>query len=142
MTDLQAPARPSRGAAAAWAGPVLALVPVAAATAVVALLSPEEPGNYPTCPFHAVTGWWCPGCGSLRAVHALTSGDVATAVDRNVLLVLAVPVLVLAWAAWVRRTVTGRSRRPVPAAAGWTLLVTGLAFWVLRNVPAGSWLAP
>lgn len=130
------------GPRAAWAAPTLALVPVAAATALVAALSPEEPGNYPSCPFHVVTGWWCPGCGSLRAVHALAHGDLGTAIDRNVLLVLAVPVLVLAWAAWLRRTVTGRARRAVPIAAVWALLATVGAFWVLRNVPAGSWLSP
>src|SRR5690606_29528852 len=43
----------------------------AAATLVVATVSPEEPGHYPTCPFLALTGAWCPGCGSLRALHAL-----------------------------------------------------------------------
>jgi hypothetical protein len=126
------------------AAPLAVLAGGVAAVVVVATSDPEEPGHYPTCPFLSVTGWWCPGCGSLRAVHALAHGDIGTAIDRNVLTVLAVPALVLAWVAWLRRTVTGRprSRWAAPPAALWGLLATVVAFWVLRNVPVGSWLAP
>lgn len=129
---------------ASVAAPLAVLVGGVAAVAVVAAIDPEEPGHYPTCPFLSMTGWWCPGCGSLRAVHALAHGDVGTALERNVLTVLAVPVLVLAWSAWLRRVVTGRprSRWAAPPTALWGLLATIVAFWVLRNVPAGSWLAP
>jgi hypothetical protein len=136
-----APVRPG-GTRTAWAAPVGALAAGAVAVAVVATIDPEQPGHYPTCPFLSVTGWWCPGCGSLRAVHALAHGDVATAVDRNVLLVLTLPVLLVAWTAWLRRTITGRAQRALPLAALWTGLAIVGAFWVLRNVPAGSWLAP
>jgi hypothetical protein len=129
---------------ASVAAPLAVLAGSVAAVAVVAAIDPEEPGHYPTCPFLAMTGWWCPGCGSLRAVHALARGDIGTAIDRNVLTVLAVPVLVVAWVAWLRRAITGRprSRWAAPPAALWGLLATVVAFWVLRNVPMGSWLAP
>ena len=43
--------------------------------ALVAAVDPHTSGRYPTCPFHAVTGLWCPGCGGLRAVHDLTHGS-------------------------------------------------------------------
>jgi hypothetical protein len=111
---------------------------------VVATVDPEHPGHYPTCPFLALTGWWCPGCGSLRAVHALTQGEVATAIDRNVLTVLAVPALIVAWAACLRRSITGRARAPrgISPVAIWALLALVVAFGVLRNLPAGSWFAP
>ena len=126
------------------AAPLGVLAAGLAAVAVVATVDPEQPGHYPTCPFLAVTDWWCPGCGSLRAIHALTRGDVATATDRNVLTVLAVPVLILAWVAWFRRTVSGRPRTrwAAPPLALWALLATIVVFGVLRNVPVGSWLAP
>jgi hypothetical protein len=139
-----APIRSGPAVRASPAGPLAVLAATVAAVAVVATLDPEQPGHYPTCPFRSVTGWWCPGCGSLRALHALTHGDVATAVDRNVLTVLAVPALIVAWAAWLRRSLTGRPRgsRAVPVAAIWALLGVVVAFWVLRNLPAGSWLAP
>ena len=37
----------------------------------------------PVCPFHALTGVPCPGCGSTRAVLALFRGDVAAAFGFN-----------------------------------------------------------
>jgi hypothetical protein len=125
-------------------GPLLTPLLASAATLVVATVDPEQPGHYPTCPFLAMTGWSCPGCGSLRAVHALTRGDVVTAVDRNVLTVLAIPALIVAWAAWLRRSITGRTRPPraIPPAAIWALLALVVAFGVVRNLPAGSWFAP
>ena len=118
----------------------------AAAVAVgfVAAVDPEQPGHYPTCPFYAVTDLYCPGCGSLRALHALTQGDLDTAIERNVLTVAALPLLALAWLAWLQRSATGRSRRAWSAPASW--LLTGallvLAFAVLRNTSAGAWFAP
>ncbi len=126
------------------AAPLAVLVGGMAAVAGVATVDPEQSGHYPSCPFLSVTGWWCPGCGSLRAVHALAHGDVATAVDRNVLTGLAIPALVVAWVAWLRRAVTGRPRLrwAAPSIALWALLATIVAFGVLRNVPTGSWLAP
>jgi hypothetical protein len=116
----------------------------AVAVGVLASVDPNEPGHYPSCPLLATTGLWCPGCGSLRAVHALAGGDLVTAFQRNPFTVLAVPFLVWAWLRW-----TGASlgwmppRRSVaPAWAVWMLLVAVLGFWVLRNVPGLTLLSP
>lgn len=116
----------------------------AAAVAVLATVDPHEAGHYPTCPFLWLTGLYCPGCGSLRAVHDLAHLDVVGAWSMNPLLLVVAPFLVGSWFAWVRRTATGRPRRRVaPAWAVWGLLVVVLAYWVARNVPAlAPWLAP
>lgn len=121
-------------------------VTAAAATAVVgvATISPEESGHYPTCPFLAITGLYCPGCGSLRAVHALAHGDLGTAWDRNPLALLLLPVLIGAWVAWglrLRGLNTWHLSR-VPAAWIWSLLVVVLVYWVTRNVPGWTLLSP
>jgi len=109
----------------------------------VAVVDPNEPGHYPTCPFLAVTGQLCPGCGSLRAVHALAHGELGVAVGLNVLAVLAVLPLVGVWAAWLRRSWGGTQRSSVlPAPAVWSLFVVVVVFGVLRNVPIGGALAP
>ena len=130
----------------AWstrAAPLGVAALAAAAVTTVAVVDPNEAGHYPTCPFLAVTGEFCPGCGALRAVHALAHGDVGTALGLNVLVVAAVVPLVVTWALWVRRLWTGAPRaRVAPAPVLWSLLVVVLAFGVLRNVPAFDWLAP
>lgn len=51
----------------------LALVPF------LPLLAPLVPG----CPFHALTGVPCPGCGTTRAALALARGDVPAAFGWN-----------------------------------------------------------
>ncbi|MGQ0843361.1 MAG: DUF2752 domain-containing protein [Sporichthyaceae bacterium] len=111
---------------------------------VVATLSPEETGHYPTCPILAVTGAFCPGCGSLRSLHALAGGDLGTALERNVLFVASLPLALWAWAAWVRRRAIGRAPQiwasAVPLLVAFGVLVLGFA--VLRNTSWGSWLAP
>jgi hypothetical protein len=124
-------------------GPVASLAAAAAAFAVVALVDPNQRGHYPTCPFFAVTGHWCPGCGSLRAMHALTRGDVAAAAGLNVLALASLPVLAVIWLRWVRRRWTGAPRaQPAPAALILALAVGVLVFGVIRNLPFGAALAP
>ncbi|MET1060542.1 MAG: DUF2752 domain-containing protein [Nocardioides sp.] len=108
------------------------------------LRDPHEAGAWGLCPFHAITGAWCPGCGSLRAVNDLTHGDLLAAASSNLVLVLALPVLVLLWVGWVRRSWTGTHRvsAGLSTPTVWLLLVPILVFSVVRNLPIGSWLAP
>ena len=40
-------------------------------------------GLLPRCPWHAVTGWPCPGCGSTRAIVHLLNGDALGALAHN-----------------------------------------------------------
>jgi Protein of unknown function (DUF2752) len=109
----------------------------------VSAVDPSEPGHYPTCPFLAVTGWYCPGCGALRAVHTLAHGDLVTALARNPFAVVAFGYLLLTWVLWFQRTVTGRSSRWLaPQWALYGVLAATLMFWVLRNVPGWTWLSP
>lgn len=142
--DVDALVPRERSTRAALSAPLLTLAATASATALVAVRSPEESGHYPTCPFLAITGWWCPGCGSMRAVHALAHGDVGTAIDRNVLTVAAIPVALAAWVLWVKRSLhpTGRPARGVPSTVVWSVLLLVAAFGVFRNTGAGEWFAP
>jgi len=125
-------------------GPSAAVAAGTAATVgFVGLVDPNRPGHYPTCPFLFVTGYYCPGCGSLRAIHALAHGDLVTAIDRNVLLVATLPFLLAAFVGFTRRRVTGRPRTWLaPPWVIYGLFALVVAYWVLRNVPAFAWLAP
>lgn len=112
-------------------------------TGYVAAVDPNAAGHYPTCPFLAITGWYCPGCGALRAVHALAHGDLMTALARNPYAVVALGYLVVTWVLWLNRTATGRPRRWLaPPWVLYSVLGSILTFWVLRNVPGWTWLSP
>ena len=118
-------------------------VTAVAGLVVIAAVDPNEPGHYPVCPFLAVSGLYCPGCGTLRALHALTHGDLAAGFARNPMTMLAVPFLLYVWAAWVGREVRGTVRTTMaPAWWLWALAGGVTVFWVLRNVPGFGWLAP
>jgi hypothetical protein len=109
-----------------------------AAGVVLYALPPGQSPLYPPCLFHAATGLHCPGCGSLRALHALLHGRLAAALGHNPLTVLALPFLACALLARARAALAGRpppSRAASPAWA-WALLALILLFWLLRNIPA------
>ena len=126
---------------------MLAPLGVAAAAAVVVTtigaLDPNVAGHYPTCPWLALTGTYCPGCGSLRAIHALAHGDPATAVARNPLAMIAIGWLAVWFVVWARRTVTGwKGTTMAPAWVLYGIVGVVLTYWVARNVPGWTWLSP
>jgi hypothetical protein len=113
----------------AWAGAAV----FAALFALTATVSPEQPGHYPTCPFRAITGFACPGCGSLRALHDLAHGHIITALTHNAMLVVMLPFIVAAWI----RTVTGRTGSTAsPWWIGCTAMAVLAAWTVVRNLSA------
>ena len=142
MTASTLPAVGTRRARALRA-PVAAAGVALAATTYVGLVDPNQSGHYPTCPFLFITGYYCPGCGSLRAVHALTHGDVGAAVGLNVLAVVGMVLAATIWGRWVLRSWRGQPRTRV--APAWTLyLALGVVvvFWNVRNLTVGEALAP
>jgi hypothetical protein len=94
----------------------------AAAAALVATFDPATTWWFPSCPFHELTGWLCPLCGSLRAVHAVFQGDPAAALSFN-------PLVVVALGAWL--VARGRTTSFLFSARGLSLFV---AFGLLRNL--------
>lgn len=133
----------TRGARRRLVAPALVGLGAVAGLALVAAVDPNESGHYPTCPFLALTGLTCPGCGTLRALHALTRGDVATGFARNPATMLTLPLLAWVWVAWVSREARGSSRtRMAPAWCLYALAAAELVFWVVRNLPGQQWLAP
>ncbi|MFS2292164.1 uncharacterized protein DUF2752 [Actinomadura hallensis] len=116
----------------------------AAGTLLVAFRDPNEAGHYPSCPFLALTGLYCPGCGMTRLVHALAHGDVGTAFGLNPLLFLLLPVLGYLYARWTvlgARGLPMRSALLTPAAA-YAFVGVLAVYWVARNLPFAQALAP
>ncbi|MFG2633125.1 DUF2752 domain-containing protein [Streptomyces sp. NPDC048362] len=115
----------------------------AGALAYVGVVDPGEGGHYPVCPLYRLTGLYCPGCGGLRATHALLHGDVLTALRDNALGVAACLACAVLWTVWVIRTVGNRPPRFDPGPAHlWAAGVLLLAFTIVRNLPFGGWLHP
>jgi len=116
----------------------------AAATAIVAVVNPNEGGHYPTCPLLALTGIYCPFCGGLRAVHDLAHLDLAGALDRNPVAVVALPVVVVLWLLWAQEAFTGHRLLRIQAKPWWSWAVVGFlaVFMVARNLPGATWLSP
>ena len=112
-----------------------------AAAAVVAAVPPQGQAFYPPCPFHAMTGLWCPMCGSTRALHALLTGHLTQALHDNVLLLAALPVIVVLWFSWIRPLRLTRSLRWTPATTALLIAVVA-AYGVARNLPWLHVLAP
>ncbi|MBE5997044.1 MAG: DUF2752 domain-containing protein [Lachnospiraceae bacterium] len=97
------------------------------------------------CMFHELTGFYCAGCGSTRALNAVFRGDFAKAFSYNCMLFfLGIPCLFVLAHEYIRITFPGIGLRPVrisQRAAG-ILTAVLIAFWILRNVPALAFLAP
>lgn len=125
-------------------GPALVGAAGLGASALLRLHDPHDPGSYGLCPFLAITGHPCPGCGGLRAVNDLTHSDVGAAISSNLLAVGLVVFLAVAWAAWVVRRARGTDARMLVMSdrALVLVLVVTLAFGVVRNTPWGAGLAP
>lgn len=115
---------------------------------VVAAIDPFRPMAV-GCPIHGLTGGFCPGCGSTRAVHELLHGDVVASLVCHPMVL---PLLGLAgylWASWiVRRRGShdrhrwARSATQLPAAVPVLLAVAFVALTIVRNVPGWEWLTP
>jgi hypothetical protein len=108
------------------------------------LRDPHVEGSYGICPVYALTGWWCPGCGGMRAINNLTNGSLLDSVQSNVLAVPLVLAFVLWVGDWTLRAWRGeRMRLPsINAVTMWTFFALLAAYTVLRNTPWGTWLAP
>ena len=124
--------------------PLLVGAAGAAATALLHGRDPHAAGAYGYCPFLAVTGHPCPGCGGLRAVNDLSHGDVVAALSSNLFAVALVATLAVAWTAWVARRIRGVDDRMVVLSDRTlgVVLAVAVVFGVARNTPWGAWLAP
>jgi hypothetical protein len=139
------PTTPARRAAGSpLLAPLTTAVVVASAWLAVAVADPRWGSVLPACPLHALTGLWCPLCGGTRTARALAHGDLAGAAGSNLLVVVAAPVVVVLWVRWVlrrRREPEARLLDPSPRLLAVATVVL-VAFALVRNLPAGAWLAP
>lgn len=132
-TQLVCPSAPTRTCAELLA----ALALIVASVVVLRSFDPASSVLFPPCPLHWLTGLYCPGCGSLRAIHQLLRGNLAGAFAFNPFAVLALPFLAYGGLSYAVLRMRGR-RLPhvfLPSGWIWTLGVAIVVFGIARNIP-------
>jgi hypothetical protein len=106
------------------AAPVGMFLLLVSGVALFFWVDPIETWFFPRCPFFALTGLKCPGCGTARAFHAVLHCRFAEALRFNAMLPAMLTLLVycLIFPRHARRSVFV-----------WVLLVFVIAWWIVRN---------
>lgn len=110
---------------------------IAVAGVLLFVLEPGKSAFLPGCPFRALTGFACPGCGTTRGLHQLLHGNLPAAFQLNPFLILALPFLLYALLSYTNTVLRGKPirRNNLPAKYIWALFGFVLFFWVFRNTP-------
>jgi hypothetical protein len=110
---------------------------IGAGLLLLRIYDPATSTIFPPCPIHFLTGWYCQGCGSLRAIHQLLHGNVRTAWAMNPLSVLLFPFLAYGLASEAILYGRGRTLAQFTLSGGWirALCATIVLFGVARNLP-------
>ena len=116
---------------------VLVWLSLALAGLYLFIFEPGRSGFFPVCPFRALTGFTCPGCGSTRGLHQLVHGHFAAAFMLNPLMVLSLPFLFYALVSHTNSVMLGKPIRKnkLPARYIYGLFAIILLFWIFRNTP-------
>jgi hypothetical protein len=118
---------------------VLAALFVAATLTLVMLrlFDPGTSGIFPPCPLRYLTGWYCPGCGSLRAIHQLLHGNLRAAWAMNPLTVALLPFLIYGLTSSLLFELRGQGLPRVFLPAVWirVLCAVIILFGIARNLP-------
>ena len=96
------------------------------------------------CIFKKITGKFCPGCGVTRMALSVIKLDFADAAKANIFLFASSPVLLIYGIFKARQYVLYGSR-PYSRPEQIGILIFGvltIIYWILRNVPSFSFLAP
>ncbi len=108
-----------------------------AASTVLFLFNPVSAGFYPPCLVKLLTGFYCPGCGTARALHQLLHGDFLKALDFNPLLVISLPFLAYGFLSYVLSGLGQRGFPRIFTSSFWTWAIysTMFVYTLLRNIP-------
>ena len=114
-----------------------AVAGIAVAVFLLRFFDPATSGIFPPCPLHYLTGWYCPACGSLRAVHQLLHGNLRAAWAMNPLTIILLPFLSYELSSYGLFQFRGHGLRQLflPAAWIWGLGAAIILFGIARNLP-------
>uniref|UniRef100_UPI0032172630 DUF2752 domain-containing protein n=1 Tax=uncultured Draconibacterium sp. TaxID=1573823 RepID=UPI0032172630 len=101
------------------------------------VLDPNKQAIFPRCLFYSVTGAYCPGCGSQRALHSLLHFDIAGVISYNFLFL---PAGLLILYHYTHPFLSRIFNRKFPNLfymknTPWVILAIVILFWITRNLP-------
>jgi len=105
---------------------------------IIALALAHPSGWIPTCPTYRFMGFYCPGCGSMRATHLLLNGQFGLAWMHNpLMLLMGVPLAVGFIIEQLMIVSVGKRLLVLPRSAflAWAALLVLLGFALARNLP-------
>lgn len=113
------------------------LMTITAGAIYVYLFDPAQGAGYVPCPFRLLTGFDCPGCGSLRGFHQLLHGHLWAAFRLNPLTMILLPAVGYSILSFTILAIRGWSlpRVFIPHRIIWLMLVVYISFWIVRNTP-------
>lgn len=117
--------------------PLIGLLAVVFLILLYYIFDPALSRFFPSCPFHYLTGYDCPGCGSQRAIHHLLNFDIVKAFHQNPLFVISIPYIILGL---YLEYMNGKERLPqlyrvlFGRKAIFIILIIVILFWIGRNV--------
>lgn len=118
-------------------GVVLLWLTIIAGGVWIFVVEPGKSRFLPICPFRALTGFTCPGCGSTRGMHQLLHGNLGAAFELNPLLLLALPILLYVLLLYSYRVMNRQPLQRNRLAPKYIYTIFGviLFFWIFRNTP-------
>jgi hypothetical protein len=110
---------------------------LAVAIILLRFFDPATSGVFPPCPIYYFTGFYCPGCGSLRAVHQLLHGHLQAAWAMNPLSVALFPFLAYGLICESIQYLRPQSLPQMTLPGKWirALCAAILLFGIVRNLP-------
>ena len=97
------------------------------------------------CPFHKLTGLYCPGCGFTRLIFALLEGNINEAYNHNRLVFILLPFIVSYVIYKGYLYIYNKKDKiicRIPSVCIYILLFIVILFGILRNTSAFSYLQP
>ena len=109
---------------------------IAGVLLLVFFFDPAKNLLFPQCLFHEFTGYYCPGCGSQRALHDMLHLNFAGTAANNILFI---PAGILIAYHWIRQFLFRKAGVNLPdvlykKATPWIIFAVILLFGILRNL--------
>ena len=124
---------------------VAAAALIAAAALVYLYFTGEGEGAGIPCMFHQITGFYCSGCGASRALRSILHFDFYQALRYNAIFTICLPLFAVYFTSLsVSYIRFGKDRvsEKISMKIIYIFVAAAIAYGILRNVPAFSFLAP